>query len=262
MQEHRIETLLGTLAAYELGDVGNPAVVLWPSLYCDHRSWLPIAQQLAKIRRCILLDGPGHGRSPTPARRYTLADCARATEQVLDALGVGTVDWLGNAWGGHVGVLAAVGAPSRVRALTAIGAPMQALEPAMRRKSLAGLALLRVGARGLVGNLVAKAMVSSSPSARDYIRECIRSAPKGGIELAVRSVSLDRPDLRPQLPAITVPTLFIAGGDDAMWPPAMARAQAQLTPGARVEVIPGAAHLAPLERVEETLAAIWPRGTG
>src|SRR5512138_1945928 len=170
MQEHRIETSLCTLAAYELGE-GHPATLLWPSLYCDHRSWLPIARELAAARRCILVDGPGHGRSATPARPYTLDDCARATFEVLDKLRVTTVDWLGNAWGGHVGVTAAIASPSRVRTLTAIGSPMQALEPAMRRKSLAGLALLRLGARGLVGKLVAKAMVSSSASARDYVRD-------------------------------------------------------------------------------------------
>jgi pimeloyl-ACP methyl ester carboxylesterase len=75
--EHRIETCLGRLAAYELGQ--GPPTLLWPSLYVDHASLLPIASELARIRRCILLDPPGHGRSGVPRRGFTLRDCARST---------------------------------------------------------------------------------------------------------------------------------------------------------------------------------------
>lgn len=256
MRERRIDTDLGELATYELGT--GPTVFLWPSLYADHQSLLPLVTDLARTRRCILVDGFGHGKSSVARRRYTLRECAAAAFRVLDVLEADRVDWIGNAWGGHVGAYAAIDAPARLRSLTMIGSPMEPLPAGMRLKSRSGLLLLALGARDLVGKLVAKAMVApSSPSAhQDYIRQCIRDAPKGGISQAVHSISLARADFRPELPRITVPTLFVAGGDDPMWSTELARDQAARIPNVRFEIVPHAGHLVPLERPRETFALV------
>ncbi len=254
MQERQIETGVGTLAVFELGD--GPPVFLWPSLYADHVSLLPVITELARSRRCVVVDPPGHGRSSLAPRRYTLDDCARAALQIFDALGIDRADWIGNAWGGHVGVCVAA-TSARLRSLTVIGSPMEALSPAMRRKTRMAMALLALGARDLVGKLVAQVMVSPASAAhRDYVRACIREAPRGGIRQAVQSISLGREDLTPVLARITVPTLFVAGAEDPIWTPEVARAQAAQVPGARFESVPAAAHLAPLERPRETLAHV------
>lgn len=249
-----ISTSLGKLAVYELGS--GPATLLWPSLYVDHQSLLPLANELARTRRCILLDGPGHGQSAVPDRRYTLWDCGRATEEVLDALGIPAVDWIGNAWGGHVGLCVAITSPARVRSLTVVGSPMEALPRSMRLQSRLGLGMMKLGARDFVGKLIAKAMISPASPAEHHevVRRCIRESP--GIALAVHSISLARPDFRPELSRVTVPTLFIAGGDDAMWKPEVATRDAALLPDGRCVTVPAAAHLAPLERPVETAAAI------
>ena len=149
-----------------------------------------------------------------PARRYMLSDCVHATFEILDRLNVANVDWLGNAWGGHVGVLAAVASPARVRTLTAIGAPMQALEPSMRWKSRVAshsCASVRAGS----SPIWSPRRWSPRRSRLAITFASHRSAPRGGIELAIRSVSLGRTDLAPKL--LAVPTMFVVGADDAMW---------------------------------------------
>ena len=55
-------------------------------------------------------------------------------------------------------------------------------------------------------------------------------------------------DLRPDLPAITAPTLVVTGADDPASPPAHGRAIAAAVPGARYVTVPGAAHLASVEQ--------------
>jgi pimeloyl-ACP methyl ester carboxylesterase len=252
-----VETSLGRLATLELGHAG-PATLLWPSLYADHRSLIPIATELARTRRCILVDSFGHGKSANPDRRYTLAECGDAAQQVLDRLGIAAVDWIGNALGGHVGVVVALHAPARLRTLTVIGAPMQALSRSLRVQTRVGLAALSLGARDFVGKLVGKAMVAPSSPAEhaDYVRACIREAPAGGIANAVTSVSLGRESLVDDLPRVSVPTLFVAGGDDPIWSADVARSQASRVPDVRFELVPGAGHLIPLERPRETLALI------
>jgi pimeloyl-ACP methyl ester carboxylesterase len=130
-ETHFVDTAVGRLKVTTAG-AGAPAV-LWHSLFADERSWGRVAAELAQDRRLVLITGPGHGESGDPGRRYNLLQCALAGTQVLDALGVADpVDWVGNAWGGHVGVRFATEYPSRIRSLVALGTPVQALAPADR----------------------------------------------------------------------------------------------------------------------------------
>src|SRR4051812_41738657 len=179
-----IETEVGRLAVYDQGS--GPATFLWHSLYVDHASLDALVKELGG-RRCVRVDGPGHGASPGPRRRYDLAACARAAFQVLDALGAAEVDWVGNAWGGHVGVVAAVTAPARIKSLAVIGSPMEALPQKARLQSNLLLAMLRVGLTGIGANLLGDVMLAKGSPHRDYLRRCVRQAP--ALAEAVRSIS-------------------------------------------------------------------------
>jgi 3-oxoadipate enol-lactonase len=55
-------------------------------------------------------------------------------------------------------------------------------------------------------------------------------------------------DLRADLPAISAPTLVIAGADDPATPPPHAEAIVAAIGGARLEVVAGAAHLANIQQ--------------
>jgi 3-oxoadipate enol-lactonase len=55
-------------------------------------------------------------------------------------------------------------------------------------------------------------------------------------------------DLRERLPSILAPTLVIAAADDPATPPEHLRLIADSVPGARLEIIDGAAHLANIEQ--------------
>lgn len=75
-----------------------------------------------------MIDGPGHGPSRPPGALFTGTACARAAARVLEHLGItDPVDWVGCAWGGHVGLEIAADEPHRIRTLTIIGTPVQAL---------------------------------------------------------------------------------------------------------------------------------------
>ena len=63
-------------------------------------------------------------------------------------------------------------------------------------------------------------------------------------------------DLRPALPAITAPTLVIAGSEDPATPPWHGAVIARAIPGARLRVIRGAAHLANVSQPGEVTVAL------
>src|SRR5215470_3874281 len=118
-----VSTRLGPLRVQMIGS--GPPAVLWHSLFVDSTTWIRVQQSLAAVRRLLLIDGPAHGGSPPVRRPFTLHDCVGAAVEVLDHLGVDEpVDWLGNAWGGHVGILFADAHPDRCRSLVAVGAPV------------------------------------------------------------------------------------------------------------------------------------------
>lgn len=250
----RITTEVGELSVYESGS--GPATFFWPSLYVDARSLESLVRELAGERRCIIVDGPGHGDSSGPRPMIDLFKCARAAMRVLDVQGVDRVDWVGNAWGGHVGVVAASEHPDRILSLAAIGSPMQPLSPKLRWLSRLLLVMLAAGLRGTVGSLLAKSMLS--PTAERALHDHVRKAVKrtSSLGAVVRGISLGRPDLVPLLERVACPTLFVAGADDAMWPPPLAIEQAARLRRGRAVSLADAAHLAPLERPRELAALL------
>lgn len=252
-----IRTEVGTLEALDTGS-DRPVAVLWPSLFADSRSWSRVRPQLEADRRLILITGPGHGGSGDPGRRYSMADCAAAAITVLDELDIDRpVDWLGNAWGGHVGVLVALRGPDRCRTLTTIGTPVHAYPRRSRLKVRVLLGAHRVvGPASFLVDQVVSTLLSArtradDPEAVTIARDGFRSTDPAGLRNAVVSISLRRPDLTPDLRLIGVPTLFITGTDHPDWTPEQARAASRLLPQGSVAVLDGTAYLGPLEAPDE-----------
>lgn len=256
-ERHMVDTEVGQLAVRVIGH-GVPAV-LWHSLFVDERSWQRLESQLAETRRLILVTGPGHGTSPDPGRRYTLEDCAAAARTVLNILDVNEpVDWVGNAWGGHVGVVFAAKWPSRCRTLVTLGAPIQALNRVERARTIALLLAYRLfGHAGFVEDGVVKVLLSpktrtEDPAAVELVKDCLANADAAALRNAVNSISLRRADLTAYLPEVLAPTLFITGSDHKGWTPQQAAAASRLLPHGSSAVVTDAAYLTPLEAPGET----------
>jgi pimeloyl-ACP methyl ester carboxylesterase len=67
---------------------------------------------------------------------------------------------------------------------------------------------------------------------------------------------LGRPDSRPTLPTITVPTLVLVGSEDQVTPPDLAREMSVAIPNADLVIVPGSGHLSALEKPEQVTAAL------
>ena len=162
-----------------------------------------------------MIDGPGQGDSPGPCRRYTLEDCAAAATQILDVLDIpGPVDWVGNAWGGHVGIVFADNYPARCRTLTTIGTPPYPLTAAERRQNALLVYLYRIVgprpfSRIVVEALAGKGVTSTAPHAAAVVKAAFLAEDQRGKYWAMQSVMMHRPDLRPVLPCLQVP---VTGG--------------------------------------------------
>ena len=268
MPEHLIDTRLGTLRVTDTGGTGATAL-LWHSLFVDGRSWGRMLPPLAERRRVLLVTGPGHGASGDPGRRYTLHECAEAASQVLDALSVTEpVDWVGNAWGGHVGLVFAADWPERCRSLVALGSPIAALSSAERRRTRLLLVLYRLTGpsrmivEGTTEVLLSSHTIEHDPEAVALVHDCLRHADRPMLRNAVVSISLRRPDLAGLLARVRQPALIVTGPEHHGFTPDQARAVvAQLTRG-ELAIVADTAYLTPLEAPEavaDLVLALWTR---
>jgi pimeloyl-ACP methyl ester carboxylesterase len=266
LTEHMIATKLGRLHVEVDGE--GPAAVLWHSLFVDSRSWSRLRGLLREDRRLVLIDGPGHGKSGYPSADFDLDDCAEAASDALDALGLPKpVDWLGNAWGGHVGLTLATNSPDWCRSIAAIATPVQALSRRQRMRIVPMVSAYRyVGPVPALANAVAVALLGkefmrSRPDDTAAVIQAFRDSPRAGMHRAMKSIMLNRPGLDPLLPRIETPTVMVVATADPIVPVAEIRTAVAHMTAARAVEVRGEGHVAPImaqaKELAEVIRAFW-----
>jgi len=103
-----------------LGSFGRgPTVVLVHGLGSRAEHWLPMARDLARDHRVVLVELPGHGLAEMPGH-LTLEDAAETLDRAIAAECDGPVLLVGHSVGGLVAAAEALRAPGRVRALVLV----------------------------------------------------------------------------------------------------------------------------------------------
>jgi len=263
-----IDTPAGRLHVAVLGS--GPPAVLWHSLLVDSSQWDRVVDELAAVRTLVLVDGPGHGRSGPPPVGAGFEQCADAAATVLDELGLAQADWVGNAWGGHVGYVFAATHRRRCRSLTSIAAPVTPLPPKQRRRIRLLVAVYGLlGAapplrRAVVETLLAEHTRATDPEAVEIVTRAFRTGDKVGMHRVMQSMMLQRPDLSHHLPGITVPAMIVSGSEDPTFSSSRATAVAAALPTGSAVTIEGAGHLPPVERPADLARAVrvlWERAS-
>lgn len=95
----------------------------------------------------------------------------------------------------------------------------------------------------------------AEPPLWERVKDVIRRQPGDAIAAASLGMA-ERPDSRPILPTINVPTTIVVGSADALTPPAMSESMAEAIPDAELIVLEGAGHLSNMEDPERFLSAL------
>ncbi|WP_270934151.1 alpha/beta fold hydrolase [Falsiroseomonas oryzae] len=250
----------GTPIAWRLWDApaGLPAVALLHSLALDGGMWEGVAAALAGRARVLALDCRGHGASGRAPGPYTTAQCADDLADVLDALGWHAATVAGCSMGGCIAQDFAARHAARVQGLVLIdttawygpGAPAawQARADTALGQGLAALRPFQAE------RWFAASFNAANPAALERWLDVFTSNDVRCY--AAACAMLGAADLRPLLPRITAPTVVMVGEQDGATPPAMARELAAGIAGARLQVIPEAKHLSPIEKPAVIAAAI------
>lgn len=237
--------------AYEERGSG-PVLVLIHGFPFNSTMWIEQLKGLAKIRRACAVDLRGHGYSKVDdATGFSMDLFADDIVKTLDDIGTDQVDVCGLSMGGYVAFAMWRRHRDRVRSLILCDTKAEAdSEEAKAGRDKVAAMLREKGEEGLeqLANDLTPKLTAPAPSEEvvAHIRRMILSTPPE-VAAADAIAMRDRGDSTPDLSGITVPTLWLQGGQDALMPPDAVRGAASQIPGCRFETVPNGGHVAPLE---------------
>jgi len=252
-------TVNGVSLAVDVRGKG-PAVLFVHGYPLDRTLW---EAQLSGLEgyRVIAPDLRGLGLSDAPDLGYSMPTYADDLAALLEALQVDEVVLVGLSMGGYVAFEFLRRHRERVRALVLFDTRADADGPDVRRARDQQSSLAREqGAGAIVDQMLPRLLgpgaAQSMPQVVERVREMMLAAPVAGIAGALAAMR-DRNDSTALLVTLDdLPTMVVVGEEDAMTPVDLARGMASAIPGARLEVIPGAGHLPPLEAPAEVNALL------
>jgi 3-oxoadipate enol-lactonase len=238
------------------GPDGAPVLVLGNSLGTSAAVWDNQVPEFLTRFRLLRYELPGHGGTPAAPGSYTIGGLAAGVLALLDSLGVERAAYCGISLGGMIGMWLAAHQPDRIEALglvctSAYLPPADSWQTRAAQVRTAGMASITTP---VLGRWFTPGLSSRAPEIIGrFSAEFERTDPAGYAGCCEAIAAMD---LRPDLPAITAPTLVLAGAEDPATPPEHGAAIADLVAGARLEVIPAAAHLAAVESPGPVTAAL------
>jgi 3-oxoadipate enol-lactonase len=222
-----------------------PLLLLGASLGTNLSMWEPQVRALGHSHRVVTFDHRGHGQSPVPSPPYAISDLGGDVVTLMDHLGIARASYVGLSIGGMAGIWLGANAAGRLERLVLMCTSAYA-PPASRW--LQRVATVRAaGTTAVIADAVVErwftpAFSAAHPEVIATHRAMIAATDPEGYCGCCEAIAAM--DLREALPRISVPTLVIGGLDDLALPNEHQRLIAETVPGARLELIEDAAHIA------------------
>jgi 3-oxoadipate enol-lactonase len=236
------------LTYHRAGTASGPVVVLLHSLGASAAAWEGVIRELAGTYSLLVPDLRGHGRSE-PAEVADVAEWAEDLERVLGHAEIEPdqrVALVGVSLGGIQAVVFAASRPERVSALVvsdsfaALPAEVAAQRIATQSGQAISLPMAEVAER-----YVAATFADGTSRGAEIVRDAIGGMDPDSYAAAVRTCF--GADVRHLLTDISAPTLVLWGDHDDKTPLALSQSIAAGIARSRLEVVPDAGHLAPLD---------------
>lgn len=211
-------------------------LVLIPGLLCDERLWVQQKAALEHTRQIDIADVTLDSSISQMAQRV-LNEAPPLF--ALAALSMG----------GYVAMEIMRQAPERVTKLALIDTMVRPDDDARAKARRGLLALAQMGRfKGVTPQLLPKLMHPRciGTHVADTVQAMAQAIGKDGFVRQQQAI-IERPDYRPILETIQVPTLIVVGEDDEITPPAESEEIHRGIPHSRLVLLPECGHLPPLE---------------
>ncbi|MGI6246474.1 MAG: alpha/beta fold hydrolase [Pseudochelatococcus sp.] len=235
--------------------VDSPRLVLIPGLLNDAELWRDQIAGLAGVARPVVAD---------ITRGETLAALAR------DVLDIAGERFAGERFAGERFALAGFSlggivaqeivriAPERVSHLALLDTTMLPDDPerAQERRRLIATARNPGKFYGFGEHLLRTYLAPENLGNAEMVERVRAMTARLGPEVFIRQSLIDRPDGRATLSRLRCPVLVLCGEHDALTPPALHRDMAAGIPLSRLEIVPHAGHLTPIEQPDAVTSAL------
>jgi pimeloyl-ACP methyl ester carboxylesterase len=223
-------------------DPMHEPLILIPGLNCDAAMYAPQWPSLASGGRAIIVAD------------HTQDETLTAVAERLLAVAPPRFALCGLSMGGYIAFEVMRRAPERVTRLALLDTSAKPTTPETNAPREQMIALAEKGAFDNVTTLLWQRLVAPHRLADDDLRLAVRAmAERVGPEGFARQqrAIMTRPDSRPDLSAIKVPTLMLVGEEDLITPPAEAQEiVGGIGASARLVTVPGCGHLSTMEAPE------------
>jgi 3-oxoadipate enol-lactonase len=235
---------------------GGDAVLMIHGLGGTSNTWTALQPAFRRFQM-LRFDLPGSGRSHRVEGELSIDRFVRAAERVLAAGGAERAHVVGHSLGTIVALHLAARAPRTVRSLALFGPLLAPPEPARAAIRARGAKARREGAPGM--QEIADALVQSATSAETkakrfaaaaFVRETLMRQDAEGYARTCDALAAAEPA---DTARIACPSLLVTGEEDTVAPPQAVRALGEKLADARVEVLRGCGHWAPVEKPEECI---------
>lgn len=234
----------GATIYWEEEGSGEPLILITGLGFCM-AMWGDLRSFLAQRFRTILLDNRCSGRSDAPVAPFTIANMAADTVAVMDAAGVERAHVFGFSMGGMIAQELALRWPERVNRLVLGGTHSSGLRVVRADPELLRLLACPWTSRaGKITGMVRFLYHPETPVERVHRAAAIIHAnPPRLWSYALQVSAIARWSSLNRLPAIQSPSLVMHGECDRLVLPDGARSLANRIPGARLAILPRAAHV-------------------
>ena len=210
------------LAYRDLGRRHPQTLLLIHGFPFDHRMWQAQLAGLSGDVRVIAPDLRGAGESEVTPGPYSMDQYADDLVTLMDHLEVTQAVVAGLSMGGYIAFALWRRHPERVRALALLDTRAEPDTAQGREaRNAAAYRVRQGGAAAYADEMLPKLLAPAgmaNPRIRERVRDMMAAQPVDGIVAALGAMR-DRPDSRPTLATISVPTLVIVGEQDTLTPP-------------------------------------------
>ena len=234
-----LETSFGVVSYTDEGS-GPPVLLLHAALH-DRTDYAPVIEPLARGRRVLALDWPGHGDSPLPPTPLRAAQFGDLLIEFAERLDLTNAVVVGNSVGGYAACRLALERPERVAGVVLINTGGFTPHTIFTRAFCAVMGRPAV-IKAVFPAFVRAYMRAKNPTDKWVVdRVVARAKTDAGARTAAalwRSFAEPEHDLRPRAAQIKAPVLITWGAKDFTAPPRWGKAIQAAVPRSRFESLP------------------------
>jgi len=202
--------------------------------------------------RILRYDTRGHGQSDCPPGPYSLAGLAGDVIEVIDALSIERVHFVGVSMGGMIGQTLALANPDRLLSLTLANSPCNYTDAQIVLWRERAQEVQDRGIDSVKPALMERWFTDEAATERlpgyEFIDQAFSNFTAQSFDAATAAIC--QIDTRDDLHRIEVPTLLFGSPDDPGVPVAVSELMAERIPNASLHWLAPSRHLATLEQVE------------